>query len=314
MMLFPWLAKFAARAEMYKFRTLRFRTVTKLATSEAGSIYMAFDLDATDVSPTNPVQIMNYQGAASGPVWSNALFTTLDVKDARVASNTRYVASYYQTVGVPSTNTSRLNDVATFFLFAGGLSSGVVSAGAALCDVYVDYDIDLIVPQIPSALNASYFANRVAAISSDDWTNNLVYGSTISQISGTVPMGYGGPPRPAGNQGSAVNFVALGDWVLRCNWIGGVINPTGLIGLTDCSQLVYFQGGISNISYGTVRYNATITSGPTTAITGVYFCIGFTVNDADNSFSMLDPSFPSLFTTAPLQCSLTMTERGTLLL
>jgi hypothetical protein len=312
MLLFPWLAKFASRAEMYKFRFLRFRIVTKTATSEAGSIYMAFDLDAADAAPTNPVQIMNYEGAASGPVWSNALYTTLNIQDARVASNTRYLATYYQATTVQSSNTNRLNDVANFYLFAGGLGGDITSA--SLCDVYVDYDVDLIVPQISSPLNTSYYANRVAAISNDDWANNLVYGSAISQISGTVPMGYGGPVRPAGNQGSAVNFVALGDWVIRCNWTGGVINPTGLIGLTDCSQLVYTTGGISNISYGTVRYNATVTSGPTTHITGLYFTFGFTVTDANNSFSMTDPSFPSLFTTAPLQCSLTMTERGTLLL
>lgn len=305
MLLFPWLCKFASRAEMYRFRYLKVRLVTKVPTNTGGNLYTAFDLDSTDTAPTNPVQIMNYEGAASGPVWSNDVSVTLDVEDAKVGTPTRYVSLAFGTGGDTTTSQfNRLNDIAQFFLFAGGLGDGD-GAGMALCDVYVDYDVDLLVAQIPSNIVSTFYTNLTTNISSGDWAGPAPFGSSVTGIVGSIPFGFG---TAAGQTGSQLSLPALGNWILRLSWTGGVIDTAAFAGVTVASVLD-ISGGIVNIGYGEFGFG----TDPSTFLTRLTFAIGITVVDAANTIAMTNFNGAGLFSTAPIHFKMSIIERGSFL-
>jgi len=68
---FPLLSVQAPQWEQYRFRKLAFEYITRTATTTLGSVIMAPDYDAEDVSPASEAQITGYEGAVEDAPWKN---------------------------------------------------------------------------------------------------------------------------------------------------------------------------------------------------------------------------------------------------
>lgn len=135
--LFPWLSTVARRFEMYKFRSLRIIYEPQTGTTSSGTIMLAIDYDASDLPPLDKTQMMSYKNAVRSPQWSGCVHQSASADLHRLKTN--YVLS-----GVAPPN----SDIKTFDignLFVAVQSSGEIQASGEL---YVEYDVDLITPQI----------------------------------------------------------------------------------------------------------------------------------------------------------------------
>jgi len=68
---FPWLSTQATSWQQYRFRRLRFRYVTRTATSEKGSVILSPEYNPNDPPPTTEAQASNTQDACEDVCWNN---------------------------------------------------------------------------------------------------------------------------------------------------------------------------------------------------------------------------------------------------
>ncbi len=136
---FPWLSQIARRFESYRFRKLRFSFETESATTQTGVVLGALDFDASDAAPESKQQAMAYRNSVRSPPWSDFDFNA-------TAEDLRKRASYYVRNGSLSANQDiKLYDTGNFFCCTSGNSV------ATLGELYVEYDVDLMTPQMGPA-------------------------------------------------------------------------------------------------------------------------------------------------------------------
>lgn len=139
--LFPWLSQIAQRFELYSFKALRFIYEPQTATTTTGTIMLAIDYDASDPPPTSKTQMMSYDNAVRSPPWFACTHQSTSGDLHRLKTN--YVLS-----GEPPTQ----SDIKTFDI--GNLYVAVQTDSATLPisagELYVEYDVELITPQISS--------------------------------------------------------------------------------------------------------------------------------------------------------------------
>lgn len=138
--MFPWLAVMATRFEKYRFKKLQYRYEPMLPTSTTGGVYLVIDYDAVDPPPASKVQMLNYKGMVRSPVWQR--FTqsskSLDLVGQFPWRNTLN--------DLPSAVTDpRIYNVGNLFI---GYDD--VTLAAARGELWVDYEIELITPQLNS--------------------------------------------------------------------------------------------------------------------------------------------------------------------
>jgi hypothetical protein len=132
--MFPWLSRIAPNFERYQFKQLVFSLKTQTSTSTVGSIMMAIDYDPTDPLPVSKTALLQYEGAIRGAAWDNI--------DA-YADVTQLEKECYTAEFVAATLAdSRLNDVGQLIVATAGQADT-----ALLSELWVEYDIELIVPQ-----------------------------------------------------------------------------------------------------------------------------------------------------------------------
>jgi len=134
---FPWLSALASRFERYKFSSLCFEYVPSCAVTVAGTVMAAFDTDASDAAPTTKAQLMAYQNATRSPPWAAWKATFPRVSDFQ----DRFVRSSDPPIGTDV----KMYDVANLFLATA--DAGTTTIG----EIYVEYDVVLLVPQLPVA-------------------------------------------------------------------------------------------------------------------------------------------------------------------
>lgn len=137
---FPWLSQVAGRYESYKFRTLTFKYVPSTATSQEGTVAIAFEFDVSDPPPTNMTEVRAYHDRVAGNVWT-AMSVAVDL-----AQGDKLPAKYIR-VGLPTPvigpiTDRRLSDVGSLYLVWQGVS-------AALHGYFeVQYTVELYTAQI----------------------------------------------------------------------------------------------------------------------------------------------------------------------
>lgn len=132
---FPWLAPIAAQWQQYCFHKLRYRYVTRSSTSSVGSIYLSPDYNPKETPPTTEQQASNTQDAVEDVIW-NSVVCILDPKA---------MFPFGPRKQVRSTNVSgdvSLYDAGRMFICVTGESSS-----AEIGKLWVDYDVELFVPQ-----------------------------------------------------------------------------------------------------------------------------------------------------------------------
>jgi hypothetical protein len=136
---FPWLSQIASRFESYRFRRLQFSFETESSTSQTGVVLGALDFDASDAAPESKQQAMAYRNSVRSPPWNAFDFRAM-------SEDLKKRASYYVRTGSLSANQDiKLYDTGNFFCCTSGNSVSVLG------ELYVEYDVDLMTPQMGPA-------------------------------------------------------------------------------------------------------------------------------------------------------------------
>lgn len=132
---FPWLAPIAAQWQQYCFHKLQYRYVTRSSTASTGSIYLSPDYNPKETPPTTEQQASNTQDAVEDVIWK----TVICVLDPKA------MFPFGPRKQIRSTNVSgdvSLYDAGRMFVCVTGESST-----AEIGKLWVDYDVELFVPQ-----------------------------------------------------------------------------------------------------------------------------------------------------------------------
>ena len=137
---FPWLAVVAQCWEKYRFRKLAYRYVTRQPTSIGGSLILAPEYDAADNPPTSEVVMCSYQNAKEGAIWRDH---SIELDPASLHDRGEY--KYIRTAALPPNRDIKTYDAGTFYT----ASAGTVLLGASFGKLWVDYEIELVIPTLP---------------------------------------------------------------------------------------------------------------------------------------------------------------------
>jgi hypothetical protein len=135
---FPWLSAIAGRYERYLFRRLQFSFVPYGGTSTYGFVGLAVDYDACDAAPTTDAQITSMSGFVTTQIWRSISYNA-DPKRMNADYGRRYVR-----LG-PVTTDLRTSDVGSLHV-----STANCPNTGAIGRVFVSYDIELFIPQLPT--------------------------------------------------------------------------------------------------------------------------------------------------------------------
>lgn len=134
---FPWLSIQAAQWQQYRFHKLCFRYVTRAPTSESGSLILSPEYNVSDTSPSTEQAASNTMDAVEDAVWKS-ITCTLDVRamfplGPRKQIRSGTIAGDYTTY-----------DAGKLFVCTVGSSTNSIGK------LWVDYDVELFVPQTSS--------------------------------------------------------------------------------------------------------------------------------------------------------------------
>jgi hypothetical protein len=138
---FPWLSQIAPRFEKYRFDSLKFDFQTEAPTSLGGSVILTVDYDASDIAPTSKVQAMAYKNAVRSAPWEESCHVSAkeDLSQQK--------AYFVRSAAAPAASDIKLYDVGNLF----ACSQNIVTGGATLGELYVEYDVLLMTPQLQAA-------------------------------------------------------------------------------------------------------------------------------------------------------------------
>jgi hypothetical protein len=148
--LFPWLSTVAQRFEMYKFRSLRVIYEPQTSSTSVGTLMLAIDYDAKDAPPQDKTQMMSYKNSVRSPLWYSCTHQSAAADLHRLKTN-------YILAGASPPDT----DIKTYDI--GNLYVAIQSNGSSVAagELYVEYDVDLITPQINNIVPcASIFSSQ----------------------------------------------------------------------------------------------------------------------------------------------------------
>lgn len=181
---FPWLSGQAAQWEQYRFNRLRFRYLTRTATTTVGSIIMAPDYDPSDSPPASELAVSTYQDCVEDAVWVQELVCDLNVDSMFPNGRRKFVRS-----GSVGQEDLKLYDAANFFLCT------LEQIGAsAIGKLWVEYDVDFFTPQTPgaSAASSSRFLSRYVDQSTQALATGVAEPLLFSDLV-VDPLGIGTP-------------------------------------------------------------------------------------------------------------------------
>ncbi len=148
---FPWLSTIASSYERYRFRRLVFHFNTSCATSFTGRIRMAFEYDPSDADPDTAAKMGSYLGNISFSPWTT---TAKLAADSRLLFRNGPLETKIIRDGpaCPIEN----YDCGRFLLALDG-QAGTSAVGELL----VEYEVDLLIPQLelatPSSGSVSFY-------------------------------------------------------------------------------------------------------------------------------------------------------------
>lgn len=142
---FPYLSSIAANFEYYKFKKLVVRFETTAPTTQTGTVMMYIDYDATDGYSPLKRDFMANQNATRTAPWAACRMDL--VKAANEAQVRRFVLS-----SPPAFNQDpKLYNLGNLWIG----TDGQIADGTRLGELYVDYEVELSVPQAQSGEDES---------------------------------------------------------------------------------------------------------------------------------------------------------------
>lgn len=140
---FPWLSTVAGSYERYRFRKLRLHYLTRTSTATAGSILMAHEYDPSDAPPETEAQLGSFLGVRSGPAWADL--------ECEADMDLAFPAGPYEKKIIREGPVSDQSADCAHFHFGTVDFAGSTGIGR----LYVEYEVDLINPQISDSLPSS---------------------------------------------------------------------------------------------------------------------------------------------------------------
>lgn len=134
---FPWLSNIAINYESYKFKRLGFDFMTSSSTTATGKVMIAVDYDASDQPPKDKVEAMAWRGTVSCAAWEFCHHKSLE-------EDLNKQKSWFVRYDSPPGGDIRLNDVGSVYV----CTQGQATAGAPIGELYVDYEIKLMTPDM----------------------------------------------------------------------------------------------------------------------------------------------------------------------
>jgi hypothetical protein len=149
---FPWLSILARNFEKYRFRKCHFIFQSSVSTTVGGVVLSAIDLDASDPAPPTKQTIMSYQGAARSNVWL----------EHKAAMPEMQPELYVRSGLLPGNTDVKTYDAGNFWLATQGEIDD-----SAIGELYVEYDVELHVPQLQNLSGGlvAAFSNAAGAFS-----------------------------------------------------------------------------------------------------------------------------------------------------
>lgn len=139
---FPWLSQMAPLFETYQFLKLRFTLEFLNPTDVVGRFIAAIDYDAADANPGSEIDLLNFQGAVSGPVWGTHYV------DAKIQNLTKRKTFFTQRHAPSDTTERRQTDAGNLFMYVAIASVNYRPM------IWVEYDVLFQTPQIPNSSDA----------------------------------------------------------------------------------------------------------------------------------------------------------------
>lgn len=172
---FPWLNQIAGRYESYKFLKLNYRFMTERPTTESGFVAIVPDYDPTDPPPASKSNAFQYESTAKCAPWENLL-------QASTPRNLSKRQTYaVRQSAVTATENVGLYDTGNLFICVGG-NSGTVNLGELWCD----YELCLMTPQIDSNVGPTFDSSKVLGVSA--MTPARPFGSAASITNSRNPI------------------------------------------------------------------------------------------------------------------------------
>lgn len=243
---FPWLSIQAQCWEQYRFKKLRFHYLTRTGSNTAGSVLMSPDYDASDAAPSNEVVQSTYEGTAEDAPWKDIILT---LKTNLMSGTTQ--RKFVRTGALLPNQDIKLYDAATVFI-----STVDASAPAAWGKLWVEYDVDLFIPQLPPtgpsiAASASGLTGTTVAFAA---SGQVISGNLISSLVGNV----------LSLQNLIIGQKYLIQWGATTVSAGNAAVPSALVGIT--LGIVSRANAAGDITGGT--YIATANVGSITLTSG----------------------------------------------
>jgi len=172
--LFPWLASIANSFDSYVVHKMVFHYETTSATTTVGSVNLAIDFDAVDTPPTSKAAMLNSEGSVRTAPWTSVSMP-VSSQNLKKFARERFVRS--DTVAAADQKTYDLG-----VLYVG--TSGQVSSGLDIGELYVDYVIELRTPQQFIPVLAS---QTVRIQSADGFSASNLFGDSVNTY-GDLPF------------------------------------------------------------------------------------------------------------------------------
>jgi hypothetical protein len=149
--LFPWLSRLASCYETYTFNRLSFRYEPSCPTTTSGAAMLAIDYDITDDEPLDKAQMLSYKGCVRTAPWASAKMLC-DPTDL-----TKFKVHWNESESGPTAD--RTEDVGRLIVGRDNLldSSGAIFSGS-IGELWVEYEVVLQTPHIPSVAGATYYS------------------------------------------------------------------------------------------------------------------------------------------------------------
>jgi hypothetical protein len=231
---FPWLSSVAQSWERYRFRKLVFHYITRTGNATAGTVLFAPDYDSADAQPATEQIAADYTDADECPPYANPETGHYSFPLNCARMNAMVKEHFIRTGALAANLDIKTYDAANAYFFT------VDSVDTAKWGkVWVEYEVDLFTPQLPSAGAAAISGGLVTSGGTLTAANPLGTTPTLDASAVGVSIASAGAA-------SVVTLQTPGDYLVSAYFTGTSV------------------GGVPNLAAGS---GATVTTSATVGVT-----------------------------------------------
>lgn len=160
---FPWLSVVCSAFEMYRFKSIKFTTVTRAATSATGSLILAFDPDTQDQIPGDIAEFGGYRRVVEQPIWKDASIHLSEAELNNIGPR--------KAIRDPGSGGSDLSDAGQVFVLTEA-ADGLYVTPTTVARAWIDYEVELYDPTSEKTLPYGGSFELVGTVAQWDYTSN----------------------------------------------------------------------------------------------------------------------------------------------